>query len=622
MSDGSRILSLQPGARRFESSGQQVGHFTTMAEHPDGAIWVADPHRGVFALTDAHGVVLPAVARNRLQFPGLFAHRIRFMRDGALWGSDYIAGGVFRVAQPTSSAPVLERYGPVQGLTSSTAGPLLEDHEGNLWAGTNLGLNRFRHRALLPLAALLPGQTTAVAVFATVATPSAPVLLAVLRDERQLALTRTGIQACNAARLSACCRCRPTPTAGCSATTACCACTQAARTPAPAAGCAHRIDPRVCRRCPGLALGVSRCQRPAALGRPSLAADCELAGPTLFGLAAAPDGALWVGSVTGELSVLRGGQVQHYTANNGLSVGPITAIWRSAALTLVAGESGLAMLGSDGRFQQVADQANPVLQGITGIARDRHDTFWLNGNRGVVQIGRQALLRSLRNGLVSPTLRLYDVMDGLPGVAQQATPVPTAIAAADGLLWFTTNQGLAWLDPEQTYRNPTAPKVFITEVVANDRPYPRQDGLHLPKWTDRLRIGYDAISLTRPERVRFRYRLEGWMHAGRTPATATRPSIPTLHRGVTASVLRPPTTTACGMHAATPWPSSSNRPSSRPGSSRPAARWRRCWRWALPGACGPGRWPGACARVWKSATANANASPANCTTPCCRAPRG
>ncbi|WP_425529657.1 ligand-binding sensor domain-containing protein, partial [Xanthomonas citri] len=195
VSDGSRILSLQPGARRFESSGQQVGHFTTMAEHPDGTVWVADPHRGVFALTDTHGTVLPALVRSRLRFPGLFAHRIRFMRDGALWGSDYVAGGVFRVAQPTSPTPVLERYGPLQGLTSSTAGPLLEDHEGNLWAGTNLGLNRFRHRALLPLAALLPGHPTAVAIFATVATPGAPVLLAVLRDERQLALTRTGIQA-------------------------------------------------------------------------------------------------------------------------------------------------------------------------------------------------------------------------------------------------------------------------------------------------------------------------------------------------------------------------------------------------------------------------------------------
>ncbi|AJY82278.1 Histidine kinase/Y_Y_Y domain/Histidine kinase-, DNA gyrase B-, and HSP90-like ATPase [Xanthomonas citri pv. citri] len=519
VSDGSRILSLQPGARRFESSGQQVGHFTTMAEHPDGTVWVADPHRGVFALTDTHGTVLPALVRSRLRFPGLFAHRIRFMRDGALWGSDYVAGGVFRVAQPTSPTPVLERYGPLQGLTSSTAGPLLEDHEGNLWAGTNLGLNRFRHRALLPLAALLPGHPTAVAIFATVATPGAPVLLAVLRDERQLALTRTGIQALQ----------RGAPAS-------------ALQVPASAngwllgdnrllrlhAGRTHALPlPQDVRTGSIRAFAVDAQDTPWACPDASgpqrwdghrWQAIASLLDQPCSVLLAAPDGALWVGSVTGELSVLRGGQVRHYTANNGLSVGPITAIWHSAALTLVAGESGLAVLRSDGRFQQVADQANPVLQGITGIVRDRHDTFWLNGNRGVVQIGRQALLRSLRTGVVSPTLRLYDIMDGLPGVAQQASPVPTAIAAADGLLWFTTNQGLAWLDPEQTYRNPTAPKVFITDVVANDRPYPRQDGLHLPEWTDRLRIGYDAISLTRPERVRFRYRLEGvdarWQDAG------------------------------------------------------------------------------------------------------------
>ncbi|UXA53430.1 histidine kinase [Xanthomonas prunicola] len=519
VSDGSRILLLRPGGQRFESTGQQVGHFTTMAEHPDGTIWVADPHRGVFALTDTHGAVLSAAARDQLQFPGLFAGRIRFMRDGALWGSDYSAGGVFRVAQPTSPAPVLERYGPVQGLTSSTAGPLLEDQEGNLWAGTNLGLNRFRHRALLPLSALLPGQTTAVAIFAAAATPNAPLLLAVLRDERQLALTRSGIE-----RLQ-----RGAPAS-------------VLKVPSTANGWLlgdnHllRLQEGRTQSLPlpqDVLTGSIRAFTVDAQNAPWVCPDAS--GPQRWDgnrwqamtrlldepcsvLVTAPDAALWMGTVKGEVSVLRGGQLQHYTANDGLAVGPITAIWRSAALTLVAGESGLAVLRHDGRFQQVADQANPLLQGITGIVRDRHDTFWLNGNRGVVQIGRQALLRSLRTGVASPTLRVYDIMDGLPGVAQQATPVPTAVAAADGLLWFATNQGMAWLDPEHTYRNPTAPEVFITDVVANDRLYPRQDGLHLPEGTDRLRIGYDAISLTRPERVRFRYRLEGvdprWQDAG------------------------------------------------------------------------------------------------------------
>lgn len=209
-----------------------------------------------------------------------------------------------------------------------------------------------------------------------------------------------------------------------------------------------------------------------------------------------------------------------------MSVGPITALWSSPALTLVAGEAAVAVLGPDGRFRTLPDQASPLLQGVTGIVQDAAGGVWLNGNRGVVHLSLQALTQSVQTGLPAPSLRLYDTMDGLPGIAQQATPVPSALAAADGLLWFATNQGLAWLDPSQTYRNPTAPTVAITEVVANDRPYPLQAALRLPKWSDRLRIGYEAVSLTRPERVRFRYRLDGvdaaWQDAGnRTEAFYT-----------------------------------------------------------------------------------------------------
>lgn len=519
VSDGTQILSLRPGARRFEPSGQPVGLYVTMAESPDGMIWVADPYRGVFALTDSKGQVLPASARAQPQFPGLFARRIRFMRDGALWGSDYAAQGVFRIALPAAPAPVLERFGPVQGLTSATAGPLLEDREGNLWAGTNLGLNRFRHRALLPLAALLPGQPMAVATFATAPGASPGPLLASLRDDRVLALSRERIERLQHGAPAANTLAVPASASGWVLGEHALLRLQAGHAQAvalplgatPGAIRAFMVDshdqPWVCPDAGGPHVFDGKAWVPVATLQDT---PCSV-------LTTTRDGGLWVGTVKGEVRVLRGQQLKRYAAADGLSVGPITAIWHGPTLTLVAGETGLAVLGADGRFHQVADQSAPLLQGITGIVQDRHGMLWLNGNRGVVQVAQRALLSSVRAGVVGP-MRLYDIMDGLPGIAQQATPVPTAIAADDGLLWFTTNQGLAWLDPDQTYRNPTAPDVFITEIVANDRPYPRDDGLRLPKWTDRLRIGYDAVSLTRPERVRFRYRLEGvdarWQDAG------------------------------------------------------------------------------------------------------------
>ncbi len=527
VSDGTQLLRLRAGGKRFEPSGQPVGPFTTMAESPDGSVWVADPYRGIFALTDARGQLLPAATRAQPRFAGLFARRIRFMRDGALWGTDYAAGGVFRIATPLAPAPVLEHVGTLQGLTSATAGPLLEDREGNLWVGTNLGLNRFRHRALLPLAALLPGPATAVEMFTSRSGAAPGPLVAALRDNRLLALTRLRID-----RMQH----------GGAASTL--AVPNTLRSWVLAEHALLRLQGGLVQPVPlplGVAPGEIRALLVDATAQPLVCPDAR--GPYRYDgtgwqplagvqetpcsvLARAHDGALWIGDVKGELRLLRGNRVRRYSATDGLSVGPITALWSSPALTLVAGEAAVAVLGPDGRFRTLPDQASPLLQGVTGIVQDAAGGVWLNGNRGVVHLSQHALTQSVQAGLPAPSLRLYDTMDGLPGIAQQATPVPSALAAADGLLWFATNQGLAWLDPSQTYRNPTAPTVAITEVVANDRPYPLQAALRLPKWSDRLRIGYEAVSLTRPERVRFRYRLDGvdaaWQDAGnRTEAFYT-----------------------------------------------------------------------------------------------------
>jgi ligand-binding sensor domain-containing protein len=308
---------------------------------------------------------------------------------------------------------------------------LLEDREGNLWAGTNLGLNRFRHRALLPLASLLPGQAMAVATFNPTPGTSARPLLASLRDGRLLALSRDRVAGLQHG-----------------------APPHILDVPATANGWvlgehallrlqAGRIQPVALPL--GLTTGAIRAFVVDSRNHPWVCPDAS--GPYAFDgsawqpladlqdtpctvLANTQDGGVWVGTIKGDVRLLQGRRLMHYSAEDGLSVGPVTAIWQRPSLTLVAGETGLAALGADGRFRQVPDQTNPLLQGITGIVQDRHGTLWLNGNRGVVQISQRALLRSVQAGVVSPALRLYDIMDGLPGVAQQATPVPTAIAAA------------------------------------------------------------------------------------------------------------------------------------------------------------------------------------------------
>jgi signal transduction histidine kinase len=92
------------------------------------------------------------------------------------------------------------------------------------------------------------------------------------------------------------------------------------------------------------------------------------------------------------------------------------------------------------------------------------------------------------------------------------------VQTTDGRIWFATATGVAWINPKHVVRNTVPPPVLIESVVANDRKYDNQTSLRLPPRTSNLQIAFTATSLTIPERVRFRYKLEGqdkeWQDAG------------------------------------------------------------------------------------------------------------
>jgi signal transduction histidine kinase len=70
--------------------------------------------------------------------------------------------------------------------------------------------------------------------------------------------------------------------------------------------------------------------------------------------------------------------------------------------------------------------------------------------------------------------------------------------------------GVAVIDPQRWPRNALAPPVKIERIIADERNLEASAGLRLPPNTKRLELQYAAPSLTVPERVRFRYKLEGY----------------------------------------------------------------------------------------------------------------
>jgi ligand-binding sensor domain-containing protein len=152
---------------------------------------------------------------------------------------------------------------------------------------------------------------------------------------------------------------------------------------------------------------------------------------------------------------------------------------------------------------------------ISGIVATGDGALWLNELRGVVRILPGEVRKILANHRAS--YQLLDYRDGMPGAPQMNFTVSTAVETTDGRLWFATDNGLARIDPAHLQTNNIPPPVMISSIVA-DRAYSPAANLRFAVGTEKIQVRYTALSLAIPERVTFRYRLEGvddqWQDAG------------------------------------------------------------------------------------------------------------
>jgi diguanylate cyclase (GGDEF)-like protein len=99
---------------------------------------------------------------------------------------------------------------------------------------------------------------------------------------------------------------------------------------------------------------------------------------------------------------------------------------------------------------------------------------------------------------------------------------PAGWRARDGRIFFPTARGVAVVDPaRETKTDLRAPPVHIKDVLIDgERTEPgASGGIDVPPGKHRVEVSYIGLSLADPEKIRYRYRLEGfdpdWVEAGR-----------------------------------------------------------------------------------------------------------
>ncbi len=218
-------------------------------------------------------------------------------------------------------------------------------------------------------------------------------------------------------------------------------------------------------------------------------------------------GRVWFGFLGNQLAVLDGDDLRVFGANDGLSVGNVLVIAGRGPDVWIGGDLGLQRY-FNGRLVTINAVDNVMLHGISGIVERANGDLWLNGITGVFHVSQAEVSRALQDPTYRVTGEHFGRREGLPSYAPQVRPLSSAVEGTDGRLWFALNSGVVWLDPDHAQHKVTTLPISIESVYADDKYYELGTPLRFPAHTSNVEINYVAVSLSAPERVRYRYKLQ------------------------------------------------------------------------------------------------------------------
>jgi ligand-binding sensor domain-containing protein/signal transduction histidine kinase len=288
--------------------------------------------------------------------------------------------------------------------------------------------------------------------------------------------------------------------------------------------------------------------------------------PPVLSLREGSDGGLWVGTARGGLLRLQDGVVARYGKREGLPDETVFCIlerrdrslwvgtregmarWSGtgfvaerrepgqapdSVLTLFEDGDGVLWAGTyggglarqkDGRWTTFTTRQGLFNDTVFQVLDDGQGHLWMSSNRGISRVDKAELdeVASGRRAQVQATV--FGRGDGMRSVECNGASQPGAWRTRDGLLWFATAAGAVRIDPAHLPRNTLPPPVVLEQVLLARRPLALAADRRVPPSRGDFEFRYTALSFVAPEKVHFRYRLEGfdedWVEAGAARSAA------------------------------------------------------------------------------------------------------
>jgi signal transduction histidine kinase/ligand-binding sensor domain-containing protein len=238
-----------------------------------------------------------------------------------------------------------------------------------------------------------------------------------------------------------------------------------------------------------------------------------LASNTVAALAETADGTLWVATPNG-VSYQAGIGWGRLSTRDGLPSNDVSTLFEDSAHDMWIGTAAGLALARGGRIVDTFRAPERLRAAIVGIAEDRAGGLWIATNERIVRVGRDQLAGD------SPSdadLREFGASDGLLGIEGVKRHRSVAADPA-GRIWLSTTRGLSMTDPSATAGRAARALVAI-EAVSADGERITGAPFTIPPRKQRIAFSYTGLSFATPERVQFRYRLDGFDHDWSAPTT-------------------------------------------------------------------------------------------------------
>ena len=235
-------------------------------------------------------------------------------------------------------------------------------------------------------------------------------------------------------------------------------------------------------------------------------------------LGADPAGGIWIGTGDGKLAHYQNG-VATIVSNGRSGAAPVMMFSFSvdSQESYGAQRAEACIDGTMDAFSVMDSHNGLPCSMVTAALMDDSGSLWLDGKCGYLRISAEDLANWTAHPEAQVTVTTLGALDGADPGWNGERVQPSAAMSPDGRLWFVGLSSLQMIDPSRSYQNPMPPPVHVEGLLADGKSYSPASPITLPPLTRDIQIDYTALSFVQPQRMGFRYILEGRDRAWEDP---------------------------------------------------------------------------------------------------------